>query len=416
MPPELSEQEKLIRSRGSYKGQLTSFEKYLRIVEAKPTLSDVDFLEIQDRISKIEDVYGKFVAIQDQIEMLISENDFEKELENRANFESQYFSLVASAKAFVKVDNGQNNDSDSASNISGHSTRFAEPESSAFSSVKLPTITLPKFNGNYNVWLEFRDIFSSLIHENSSLAPIQKFHYLRASLEGSAALVIKSLEFCNDNYDIAWTTLCQRYNNKRLLIHRHMKSLFSLEPLEKESCFKIRSLIDSVSKNLSFLSQLGEPVEHWGTIVNHLVCTKLDSVTLREWEQHFDHFVKVEVESTNVEANNDSNDKLTWYNLKEFLKNGADLLETLEQREKGREDKGRQHNNKRANNVGNNGRTKSGYENNTLVSSGGGCIFCKGEHDVTKCQNLLSLPAQSRLEKVKLAFVNSLHYGVGKSI
>jgi len=35
----------------------------------------------------------------------------------------------------------------------------------------------------------------SLIHDNETINPIQKFHYLKVVLKGAAAQIIKSLEF-----------------------------------------------------------------------------------------------------------------------------------------------------------------------------------------------------------------------------
>ncbi|KAJ8970790.1 hypothetical protein NQ317_008301, partial [Molorchus minor] len=70
--------------------------------------------------------------------------------------------------------------------------------------VKLPTIELPNVSGAYEKWLEFRDLYVSLIHNCESIEPIQKFHYLRASLEGPAAQCIKYLEFSATKYDVAW--------------------------------------------------------------------------------------------------------------------------------------------------------------------------------------------------------------------
>ncbi|KAK9703795.1 Protein of unknown function (DUF1759) [Popillia japonica] len=64
---------------------------------------------------------------------------------------------------------------------------------------------------------------------------IQKFHYLRASLGGTAAQVIHSIEFSAENYIIAWELLCQRYNNTTLLVNNHVQGLFSLPNLTKES-------------------------------------------------------------------------------------------------------------------------------------------------------------------------------------
>lgn len=52
----------------------------------------------------------------------------------------------------------------------------------SFENIKLPKIQLPKFDGNYECWLEYRDSFESLINQNSGISSIQKFHYLFRAL------------------------------------------------------------------------------------------------------------------------------------------------------------------------------------------------------------------------------------------
>lgn len=44
--------------------------------------------------------------------------------------------------------------------------------------VKLPQIHISKFDGSYFRWLEFRDTFTNLIHNNKRLSEIQKYHLL----------------------------------------------------------------------------------------------------------------------------------------------------------------------------------------------------------------------------------------------
>ncbi|CAL1682524.1 unnamed protein product [Lasius platythorax] len=78
-------------------------------------------------------------------------------------------------------------------------------------SMRLPTIELPKFKGDIAEWLGFRDTFESLIHNNETIDPIQNFHYLKASLEGNAAQIIKSLELSAINYTVAWEAICSRF-------------------------------------------------------------------------------------------------------------------------------------------------------------------------------------------------------------
>lgn len=70
--------------------------------------------------------------------------------------------------------------------------------------IRLPTIKLPTFDGNYSNWLEFHYTFNSLIHNNEGLNNINKFQYLKLSLTGQAASLIESLEISSNNYDVAW--------------------------------------------------------------------------------------------------------------------------------------------------------------------------------------------------------------------
>lgn len=152
--------------------------------------------------------------------------------------------------------------------------------------VKLPTIKIPTFDGKYEDWLEFRDTYLSLIHENESISDIQKYHYLRASLIGSAAQVIRAIEFSSNNYTVAWDTVFNRFNNTSLLINNHIKALFDIEPILKESASKLRNLGDNISKHLKSLEQLAEPVDKWDTLVIFIMAAKLDATTSREWEEY----------------------------------------------------------------------------------------------------------------------------------
>jgi hypothetical protein len=77
--------------------------------------------------------------------------------------------------------------------------------------VKLPDISIPKFNGLFTEWIGFRDSFTSLIHENASLSAIQKFHYLKGSLTGDASQIIAHLAPSMNNYASEWQLIQQRY-------------------------------------------------------------------------------------------------------------------------------------------------------------------------------------------------------------
>lgn len=197
---------------------------------------------------------------------------------------------------------------------------------------------MPTFDGNYNKWLEFRDTFDSLINDNDSIAPINKFHYLRNSLIGSAGIVIRSIEFSAKNYEFAWTALCDRYNNKTILINNHLSALVNLEPIQRESYKALRYVSDQVHKNLNALNSLEVPTTGWDPMVIYLVSAKLDPKTSSKWEEHRGRLSHLP----------------TLKEFKEFLENRANVLETANC----------SRNNNNDNYAKNNNNNKSSYNNN----------------------------------------------------
>ena len=59
--------------------------------------------------------------------------------------------------------------------------------------VRLPKLTLKKFDGDVTAWTSFWDSFESSIHFNTDLTDIDKFNYLRSLLELSALESIAGL-------------------------------------------------------------------------------------------------------------------------------------------------------------------------------------------------------------------------------
>ena len=73
--------------------------------------------------------------------------------------------------------------------------------------VKLPKLSLKKFNGDLTQWVTFWDIFESSIHSNPSLTRIDKFNYLSSLLESTAAEAISGLKLTAANYEEAIASL-----------------------------------------------------------------------------------------------------------------------------------------------------------------------------------------------------------------
>ena len=97
----------------------------------------------------------------------------------------------------------------STGSLDGHSPTSLVPAVSTTShpQVKLPKLSIKKFNGDVTKWVTFWDSYNSSIHSNSSLSSIDKFNYLVSLVESSAAEAITGLTITAANYEEAITTL-----------------------------------------------------------------------------------------------------------------------------------------------------------------------------------------------------------------
>lgn len=351
----------LIKKRGSYKARLTQFKAYLEVVQSCHTLTTLQINELNIRLTKLEELYSDFDCTQGDIE---NECEFpDEQYTEREAFETQYFGAIAVAREMLSKRAPPDFRSAAGSGtVSGHA---GGPK------LKLPTIHLPTYTGQYHDWLEFRDTYTSLIHSDETIPKISKFHYLRAAVKDSAALIIRSLDFSAENYDIAWQLLCDRYDNKRLLVN---------------------NITDIVNRNLRALKTLNLPTEGWDLLVIHIVANKLDSLTSREWEGH---------RST-------LNDLPTLVEFNKFLKNRADLLEALDET----------HNNvvmqrRHSDNTHVRQRSFTLRSHSPPSRQSFACPLCKNQHAIYQCLKFKSLPIETRIQKAKLLklCLNCLRHG-----
>lgn len=181
--------------------------------------------------------------------------------------------------------------------------------------VKLPQIQLPTFGGNYEEWQSFHDMFNSLIHKNTSLSQVQKLHYLKSSLKGEPENLLKGFDTTDTNYDEAWGKLVRRYSNKRYNANEILKRLFAQKSLTSESAPAIKEMLDITSACLKSLMNLGIDTKSWDVIICHLIVSKLDYESRKQWE---------------MEVSRETSDSFpTWDQLVRFLETRFRTLEML---------------------------------------------------------------------------------------
>lgn len=243
---------------GSYKAKLTQFRSFLSLIKGD-ALSTLQVRELIFRLTKIEEMYSEYDSTQFNIENL-SEIP-EKQYQERETYENQYYAAIASARELLR----KHETSVSGESVAGSGTGSGHKGGIK---LKLPTIHLPTFSGQYHNWLEFRDTLTLLIHSNDSILRISKFHYLCAALKDSSALIICALDFSEENYDVAWELLSDRYKNKRLLVYNHIQAFFNIEIVTKESFKALRNMIDTINRNLRALKTLKLPTDI-DKVINH---------------------------------------------------------------------------------------------------------------------------------------------------
>nr|CAI5851181.1 unnamed protein product [Callosobruchus analis] len=191
----------LIKRRGAIKAKQTLFKKRFEVIKNEiadqSSLSEVPkemILELQSRLENLNKLFSDYDEIQNSIEVECDDNNLEQQLIQREEFEDLHYSLASECKNII--DNYYSLTEDRSASIrSGESEHHSSTHSQMVEhcEIKLPSINLPKFSGDYKNWMEFRDFFISIIHMKENIPQINKFHYLRSSLEGGAAQELSCL-------------------------------------------------------------------------------------------------------------------------------------------------------------------------------------------------------------------------------
>ena len=168
-------------------------------------------------------------------------------------------------------------------NLSQASSSSVAPPVS--SSTKLPRLDLQSFDGDILEWISFRDMFSSAVHQNSSIPKVQKLVYLKSLLRGEAARQIQSLVLSDNNYDTAWKLLHDRYQNDREILFSVLRRLFS-QSNSSSSAMTIRNLVDSTKECIRSLEFLNlKPEKSTEAMILFILVEKLDQTSRQLWEQ-----------------------------------------------------------------------------------------------------------------------------------
>ncbi|KAL4104961.1 hypothetical protein QTP88_020236 [Uroleucon formosanum] len=252
---------------------------------------------------------------------------------------------------------------------------------SASSAIKLAPLHIPVFNGKYVDWTPFYDMLMAFVHTNDKLTSIQTFFHLRSFLSNEPASCIKNLETTASNYEYAWKTLISRYRNEKLLIQSHVKGICELSDVKDNSSSSLRQFADALRGHMSTPEALKQQPGNWRPLLTHIICTKLDAITLSEWEMK-----------------SPKNEISKLEDLVLFLDSRSQVLEAIESSKNiskiadfGYKNK---HEN-RKNKFGKNNKIFTSLVSTSEIK----CYACDLSHTIYKCPSFLSLTVAERIKK-----------------
>lgn len=146
--------------------------------------------------------------------------------------------------------------------------------------VPLPKIQLSKFTGEMVEWTNYISIFNSLVHNNTQLNGVQRLHYLLSTLHKEPLALIRHLPITEENYNVAYKLLVDRYENKRLIGDKHLEAILGLPSFSTNPSGYLRRFVATLKENLEALKALGFDVDSWSFILLHILSKKL-SVDVR---------------------------------------------------------------------------------------------------------------------------------------
>jgi hypothetical protein len=143
------------------------------------------------------------------------------------------------------------------------------PLASGTTKVRLPKISLPRFNGNPVRW----DLYLSAIHLDAGLSDVDKFNYLRSLLDSTA---FNSITLSSAKYQQAIEVLHKRFGNKQVIISKHMDTLMNMNTFSSDRHLRdLRQLYDNTESHVCSLKSLGIEAASYGTLLSPVLLAKL---------------------------------------------------------------------------------------------------------------------------------------------
>ena len=227
------------------------------------------------RLENLNDMWYHFEENHYKI-LNIANSDKSNYIKNNTfgSVEQNYLKNKCQFNEFIATHNPQNDNSH-------RSSRFATENNLE----KLERIPIPKFNGSFTEWENFRDMFKSLVVDKN-YSDVFKLYYLKSSLQGEALQLVNSYSITNNNFSFVWEKLIDKFENKRRLVNSHLASFFSLKSMKKESSSELKRILNGITAPIQALEALKRKTKFWDDMLVFHSISLFDLDTRKQWEKY----------------------------------------------------------------------------------------------------------------------------------
>lgn len=267
-----------------------------------------------------------------------------------------------------------------ASNASSALSNAPIGESHLFASAgRLERIAPPTFDGTRSQWLGFKHSFQSMVI-NTSMSKTDKLNYLKKSLTGNIAGILKNLPASETNFDRAWEELIKRYDNSRLLKQAHVFALMQIQATTRPNNIQdYERILNQVHENLMSLEDLGVKVSAWRELLLALVQSKFDDQLLDDWERYL----------SNLEVDVTKKTDPGYEEFKSYVLRRVDACASRPKAGQSNKSDNQNRNNHKKN------------VTRAHVTSSQPCLHCSENHSLFKCPKFRNLSVEQRFDFVK---------------
>lgn len=258
-----------------------------------------------------------------------------------------------------------------------------QTNSQRVSSIGLLKPPLPTFDGQYSKWKTFKDMFTLLIVQNTTLTDVERMHYLKSSLKGSAEQFTMNLSVESNSFADIWAAIIKKFENKRILISTQLDKLTKLPSCTRTSD-SLNKLLITVTQSLDALINLSSPAEARDQLLVHFVTSKLDDETQEGWELHL----------------GSNTDYPSLQHLMEFITDNARALEQSESKKLNNVQSSHQRTHQPVNEA-QVATTHASSTQSALSKVKYPCDHCQGQHYIVSCTKFKDLNLRRRLNVVR---------------